>query len=1251
MKKPTFTKSLIALLLFFSPIYLLSQSLVGTAASVPTDNLTQAGPTPGIITPPGGMVAGDLVVIFGQYRANATTISINANGGQTWNTLAQNSGSTQSTYVFWCTYNGTWTGGGPSIRVAAGNTNALTGVMYVFHASHPNNTWSIHVAQAINGTAAGTSHNITGVTTTVPHTVTMAFWASAFQNTWSPTGGTLPAGWSKTNISNQYRNTLAGGQQSNTAAYNIQTTTSGATGNISQDEGGTGTASRTTIVSWNESPVNDACIDAVTLPANGGCSPTSGTLYSATVQGTAGSCGAVKDVWYKFVVPSNLPAGNVVNVAVSLTNTAAVPANNLTPATVSMELFSAIGNTTTCTGTTSVAGGCQNISATRSFANLTPNGTYYIRLTTSVAVPNNNATFDICVTAPAGSRMNEVFKQAIVDNGTMNTPWEVTYGPDGFLWVTASKDYKVYRIDPNSPYTKTQILDLSFAGSDPMKVKFDNVTQSPWPQGGLAGLAIDPQFNSNHYVYISYVLKFDSVSAANAGCGFFKNSLVRFTYNAGTLGSPMVICDTLPGGNDHNSQRLIIAPVNGTNYLFDPQGDMGAGQLACRLRPNHAQDTTYYEGKILRFNLVPDPSEGAYDQWIPNDIPYNKPAKQSAVWAIGIRNNQGFAYNPSTGRLYGSSHGPYSDDEINIIERYKNYGHPLVEGYSADGNYNGNSTPGTSTSYTAGETFATASGVSTIAPIGDEQHNADSINASPFAKYKDPLFSGYAAGGPGYPAAIKTVAAIWSAAPKPGNGGWPSEAWSGLDIYTNSMIPGWKNSLMVCGLKWGRVLRLKLNDGGDTVVQTNGADTVAYWQSLSRYRDIAFGPNGRDVFVSIDGSGNASGPAGVALPATAAKCNNCVIKYTFLGYQNGSGNRSTIPTSLDIGSGIPFNFQTANKVVINAANNNTNLWVPITDTNSNVIAEINARGYNLDTVTTTLFTRTGVSRSSNGLKYVNRNLTITPKTQPLDSVWVRLYISKSEFDQFVTDGGVGSIGQLKIIKNEDSAKKKINQPTILVNTTISEAFNGNSYVLQGTIGEFSSFYFSNSAIITLPLNLLTFRGSLQNSTTLLEWETANEANTSKFIVERSTDGRNFQQIGTVLAAGNSSVNNKYSFTDYDVTRQSSSTVYYRLKMIDMDESFTYSDIVTITLPLTTSRVALYPNPAAHEVNVTITTAVDGKVKWQLIDNAGRIVAHNSLAAKRGNNNVVINLNRLSSGTYFLVVSGADIDQKIKLEKM
>ena len=105
-------------------------------------------------------------------------------------------------------------------------------------------------------------------------------------------------------------------------------------------------------------------------------------------------------------------------------------------------------------------------------------------------------------------------------------------------------------------------------------------------------------------------------------------------------------------------------------------------------RANNAQISSIYEGKILRFNLEPDADPGAYDKWIPDDNPYNG-AKESAVWSTGIRNNQGFAYDSVRGVLYGASHGPFSDDEINIIQAGKNYGHPLVIGYSNDGNYDG----------------------------------------------------------------------------------------------------------------------------------------------------------------------------------------------------------------------------------------------------------------------------------------------------------------------------------------------------------------------------------------------------------------------------------------------------------------------------------------------------------------------------------------------------------------------------------
>ncbi len=166
---------------------------------------------------------------------------------------------------------------------------------------------------------------------------------------------------------------------------------------------------------------------------------------------------------------------------------------------------------------------------------------------------------------------------------------------------------------------------------------------------------------------------------------------------------------------------------------------MGAGQgnATNRARTIRSQFPDSYEGKILRFNLVEDgdavqtPATINYNRWIPNDNPYNTMlGKQSAVWNIGQRNNQGFVYDTAAHILYGSSHGAYSDDEINILERGRNYGHPLVIGFAADGNYNGTTTPSTSTSISAGAPFPVGSGNSTCAPIGNEAANAAIINGN-----------------------------------------------------------------------------------------------------------------------------------------------------------------------------------------------------------------------------------------------------------------------------------------------------------------------------------------------------------------------------------------------------------------------------------------------------------------------------------------------------------------------------------------
>jgi glucose/arabinose dehydrogenase len=138
--------------------------------------------------------------------------------------------------------------------------------------------------------------------------------------------------------------------------------------------------------------------------------------------------------------------------------------------------------------------------------------------------------------------MNEVYKQTILSgSGVLQYPWEITYGPDDKLWITESRGYKVYRMDPNTG-VKTTVLDVSQGSTwlpspaDSLNVQFSS-SQNPWPQGGLAGLAIHPKFLDGtglyDYVYVSYVHRYLSTAPGSAGI-FFRNKIVRFTYNTGT---------------------------------------------------------------------------------------------------------------------------------------------------------------------------------------------------------------------------------------------------------------------------------------------------------------------------------------------------------------------------------------------------------------------------------------------------------------------------------------------------------------------------------------------------------------------------------------------------------------------------------------------------------------------------------------------------------------------------------------------
>ncbi|GAA4377750.1 PQQ-dependent sugar dehydrogenase [Hymenobacter koreensis] len=215
----------------------------------------------------------------------------------------------------------------------------------------------------------------------------------------------------------------------------------------------------------------------------------------------------------------------------------------------------------------------------------------------------------------------------------LDTPWELLWGPDNFLWMT-ERGGRISRINP----TTGQLLPL---------LTLSDVTQGG--ESGLLGMTVVPIASTqggSAYVFVVY----------NYTDGGLKEKVVRYTYTNGTLTAPLVILGNIPAANIHSGSRLLALP---DNTLLVTTGDAANTSLS--------QNSQSLNGKILRMNF-----DGT--------VPANNPTPGSLVYTIGHRNPQGLVRVAATGRVYSSEHGPSNDDEVNLIEPGRNYGWPNVEG-------------------------------------------------------------------------------------------------------------------------------------------------------------------------------------------------------------------------------------------------------------------------------------------------------------------------------------------------------------------------------------------------------------------------------------------------------------------------------------------------------------------------------------------------------------------------------------------
>jgi glucose/arabinose dehydrogenase len=240
----------------------------------------------------------------------------------------------------------------------------------------------------------------------------------------------------------------------------------------------------------------------------------------------------------------------------------------------------------------------------------------------------------LCATPVSAITLPSGFTQTIVAEG-LSLPTAIAFSPDGRIFVT-EKNGKI-KIIKNG-----QLLSTPFA----------SISVDSGSERGLLGIAFDPDFTTNRYLYVYYSKGKNKVSRLTASAS-----------NPDVMESETILLDniTLDAGN-HNAGTVMFGP---DGKLYISTGDGGSNN-------QNAQNLGVLGGKILRLNK---------DGSIPSDNPfYNTPNARKEIWAYGLRNPFRFSFDSLTGKMYIGEVGQSTYEEINEGIAGRNYGWPTCEG-------------------------------------------------------------------------------------------------------------------------------------------------------------------------------------------------------------------------------------------------------------------------------------------------------------------------------------------------------------------------------------------------------------------------------------------------------------------------------------------------------------------------------------------------------------------------------------------
>lgn len=217
-------------------------------------------------------------------------------------------------------------------------------------------------------------------------------------------------------------------------------------------------------------------------------------------------------------------------------------------------------------------------------------------------------------------------------------------------------------------------------------------------------------------------------------------------------------------------------------------------------------------------------------------------------------------------------------------------------------------------------------------------------------------------------------------------------------------------------------------------------------------------------------------------------------------------------------------------------------------------------------------------------------------------------------------------------------------------TTSVSGTSPNVIVTAPAVSNFSPFTFGSINLSPLPVKLVAFTAIADGNNSFLNWTTASEQNNDRFEIERSIDGIKFTTVGEVKGAGNSTSILNYTFTDSRVSELSSKQVYYRLKQIDFDGTFDYSNIVLVNFnkigAVTIQNIQ--PNPFGDKLSVSYSLPTTGLVTISLVDLQGRVLITTENNANRGFNTANFNTENIATGMYFITISHQGMTSTYKM---